>query len=105
MTTVSNEQIYAAIVRLETRADASAREHEKGMSALNQRLEDKFGEVKGHLQLQDARLTSIETKVGIAHDNALIALTGAKRAGAITGGASALLMQGLGELLRALLKP
>ncbi len=102
---ISNEQIYGAIVRLEARADASAREHERGMAALNQRLEDKFGELKSHLSRQDTRLDSIETKVGVAHDNALVAMTTAKRAGAISGGSVSLLVQGLGELIKALLKP
>lgn len=103
--TISNEQIYGAIMRLEARADASAREHERGMAQLNQRIEDKFGEVGRHLGKQDERLTVIEAKVGVAHDNALVALTSAKRAGAISGTGSSMLVTGLVELLKALLKP
>lgn len=105
MSQVSNEQIFAAIARLDARSDAHAQAHAAGMAQLNQRIEDKFGEVKGHLATQDARLTTIEQKVGVAHDNALVAKTTAMRSGAISGGGASMLVQGLSELLKVLLKP
>ena len=105
MSTVSNEQIYAAIARLEARADANAEAQKEAVKALNQRIDDKFGDIQQHLARQDERLNGIDAKLGVAHDNALEALRGAKRAGAISGGTMSAAVQVGVEICRALLKP
>lgn len=102
---ISNEQIFVAIARLEVRADAAATAQQNGLAALNQRIEDKFSGVQQHLERQDARLHNIDQRLTVAHDNALVALQGAKRAGAASGAGMAAVIQGGLELMKFLLKP
>lgn len=101
---ISNEQIYIAVARLEGRSDAAAQEMARGMQDLHRRIEDKFGAIQEHLRLQDGRLDKIESKVSIAHDNALIARQGATRAGAFSAAGVTAVLQGGIEIAKAFLR-
>lgn len=102
---VSIEQVYAAIARLEARADAAASAQQQAIEALHRRIDDKFSGIQAHLERQDERLGEIEKKVGVAHDNALKALGMARNAGALSGGLVSAVVQGGIEIAKAMLKP
>lgn len=109
---ISIEQVYAAIARLEARADAAAAaqaqaatSQAQAIESLHRRIDDKFSGIQAHLERQDERLDKIEEKVGVAHDNALNALGMARNAGALSGAVVSTLVQGGIELAKAFLKP
>ena len=104
-TPISNEQIYAAIARLEARVDAAGDAQRQAAAELHRRIDDKYSGIQQHLERQAERLDKIEEKVGVAHDNALSALGMARNAGALSGGLVSALVQGGIEIAKAFLKP